>query len=139
MSDPVGRAANAALNRTAEPLPRYARDDASRRAAPSLRSGQAEPPSRRAAEPAGSGKTPREKLQQASHDLEGLFVNELFKAMRASLPQGDGILGQAPGQDMFQGMMDEKLAATYATKSAHGIGEALYRQLSRRLTDGSQP
>jgi flagellar protein FlgJ len=87
---------------------------------------------------AGSGQTPQAKLKQASHDLEGLFVNELFKAMRATVPQ-DGILGPPEGQDMFQGMMDEKLAATYASKSNHGIGDALYRQLSRRLTDGSQP
>jgi flagellar protein FlgJ len=85
---------------------------------------------------ASSGKTPREKLRQASHDLEGLFVNELFKAMRATIPEDGGILGSAPGQDMFQGMMDEKLSAMYAGKSNHGIGDALYRQLSRRLTDG---
>ena len=109
MSDPVGRSAQAAISRAAEP------------------------PGRRAAT------TPQEKLKQASHDLEGLFVNELFKAMRATLPQGDGILGSAPGQDLFQGMMDEKLSAIYAGKSQHGIGDALYRQLSRRLTDGSQP
>lgn len=86
-----------------------------------------------------AAQSPHAKLKQASHDLEGLFVNELFKAMRATLPQGDGILGSAPGQDLFQGMMDEKLSAIYAGKSQHGIGDALYRQLSRRLTDGSQP
>jgi flagellar protein FlgJ len=88
---------------------------------------------------AASGQTPREKLQQASKDLEGLFVNELFKAMRATVPQGDGILSSAPGAELFQGMMDEKIAGLYAGKSNHGIGDALYRQLSRRLTDGSQP
>lgn len=93
----------------------------------------------RANQLAGSGKTPHQKLKQASHDLEGLFVNELFKAMRASVPQGDGIMSSAPGDDLFQGMMDEKIAGLYAGKSNHGIGEALYRQLSRRLTDGSQP
>lgn len=131
MSDPIGKAA---LSRAAEPRP-------SPLGSPQGDPGRGSPsgPSRRTAELAGSGKTPREKLKQASHDLEGLFVNELFKAMRASLPQGDGILGQAPGQDMFQGMMDEKLAAVYAGKSQHGIGDALYRQLSRRLTDSGQP
>lgn len=109
MSDPIGRAAQSAVSRAAEPRSR------------------------------ATAESPREKLKQASHDLEGLFVNELFKAMRATLPEEGGILGSAPGQDLFQGMMDEKLAAMYATKSNHGIGDALYRQLSRRLTDGSQP
>ena len=106
MSDPVGRAAPSALSRAAEPRSR------------------------------ATAESPREKLKQASHDLEGLFVNELFKAMRATIPEGGGILSNAPGQDMFQGMMDEKLSAMYAAKSDHGIGDALYRQLSRRLTDG---
>ncbi len=109
MSDPIGRSAQSAIRRAAEP------------------------PSRPAA------LSPQAKLKQASHDLEGLFVNELFKAMRSTVPQDGGILGSAPGQDLFQGMMDEKLSAIYAGKSQHGIGDALYRQLSRRLAGGSQP
>ncbi len=117
MSDPIGRVAANAVSQAADTHSRRVGDVNS---------------------VAGSGKTPREKLRQASHDLEGLFVNELFKAMRATLPQ-DGILSSAPGQDMFQGMMDEKLADMYATKSVHGLGESLYRQLGRRLQDGSQP
>jgi flagellar protein FlgJ len=79
------------------------------------------------------------KLRQAAHDLEGLFVAELFKAMRETVPE-DGILSQAPGQDLFQGMMDDRIAELYAGRSPGGLGEALYRQLSRRLPDeGSRP
>lgn len=121
MSDPIGRTAQLALSRAADPRPS------------SLERGSVSGPGRPTAN------TPLEKLKKASHDLEGLFVNELFKAMRATLPQGDGILGSAPGQDLFQGMMDEKIAGLYAGKSNHGIGDALYRQLSRRLTDSGQP
>lgn len=72
------------------------------------------------------------KLRKAAHQLEGLFVNELLKAMRETVPE-DGIIGQAPGQEMFTGMMDERIADLYAGRSEHGLGEALYRQLSRRL------
>jgi flagellar protein FlgJ len=79
------------------------------------------------------------RLRKAAHELEGLFVAELFKAMRATVPE-DGILSQAPGQDLFQGMMDDRIADLYAGRSSHGLGEALYRQLSRRLPDeGSRP
>ena len=83
--------------------------------------------------------TQHAKLRKAAHDLEGLFVAELFKAMRATVPE-DGILSRAPGQDLFQGMMDDKIADLYAGRSQHGLGESLYRQLSRRLPDeGSRP
>lgn len=73
-----------------------------------------------------------ETLRRASHDLEGVFVNELFKAMRDTVPQ-DGLLSADPGQDLFAGMLDERLAAVYSQRAHGGIGEALYRQLSRRL------
>lgn len=79
------------------------------------------------------------KLRKAAHDLEGVFVGELFKAMRATVPD-DGVIGEAAGQDLFQGMMDDRVAELYAGRSQGGLGEALYRQLSRRLPDeGSRP
>lgn len=79
------------------------------------------------------------KLRKAAHDLESVFVGELFKAMRATVPD-DGIIGQAEGQELFQGMMDDRIADLYAGRSQGGLGEALYRQLSRRLPEeGSRP
>ncbi len=83
---------------------------------------------------AGASDAAHARLRQAAHQLEGLFVNELFKAMRQTV-SADGIIGQAPGQELFQGMMDERIADLYAGRSEHGLGEALYRQLSRRLPD----
>ena len=91
------------------------------------------------AEPTAAATGPHARLRKAAHDLEGLFVAELFKAMRATVPE-DGILSQAPGQELFQGMMDDRIADLYAGRSRGGLGEALYRQLSRRLPDeGSRP
>jgi peptidoglycan hydrolase FlgJ len=79
------------------------------------------------------------KLRKAAHDLEGVFVAELFKAMRETVPEG-GILEDSPGQELFQGMMDDRVADLYAGRSPGGLGEALYRQLSRRLPDeGTRP
>lgn len=77
---------------------------------------------------------PRTRLRKASHDLESVFINELFKAMRETVPD-DGILAQDPGQGLFTGMLDERIAQSYAGQGRSGIGEALYRQLSRRLPD----
>ena len=75
---------------------------------------------------------PAEALRRAAHDLEGVFVNQLFKAMRETVPQ-DGIFSTDPGQDLFTGMLDERLAQLYGQRAHGGIGDALYRQLSRRL------
>ena len=38
------------------------------------------------------------KLQKAVGDLEGLFVQQLFKAMRDTVPKDDGIISQAESE-----------------------------------------
>jgi len=76
----------------------------------------------------------RARLRKASQDLESVFINELFKAMRQTVPD-DGLLSQDPGQDLFTGMLDERIAQSYAGQGKTGIGDALYHQLSRRLSD----
>jgi flagellar protein FlgJ len=96
-------------------------------------------PLRRSAEAPGGGMDKQHaKLHKAAQDLEGIFIGELFKAMRATVPD-DGLLSQAPGQDLFQGLMDDRMASLQAERSKGGLSESLYRQLSRRLPDASQP
>ena len=75
---------------------------------------------------------PRTQVRQLAHQLEGVFLNELFKSMRASVPQ-DGEIGAAPGQEMFTQMFDERVAAEAANHMSRGLGDALYRQLAARL------
>jgi flagellar protein FlgJ len=69
------------------------------------------------------------RLKKASHDLEGVFVNEMFKAMRQTVPE-DGMMDGGAGEQMFNGMMDEKLSADVASSWERGLGAAVYRQLS---------
>jgi flagellar protein FlgJ len=89
--------------------------------------------------PIGAAKTPadpREKLRALSGQLEAVFINQLFQAMRATVPE-DGPTEAAAGQEMFTSMLDDRLAGEAAQRMQHGIGEALYRQLSRGLPAGS--
>lgn len=85
----------------------------------------------RAPAPAPAGQ--RAQVRKLAHQLEGVFLDQLFKAMRESVPK-DGLTGSAPGQEMFTQMFDEKMAMEAAARSgSHGIGDALYRQLAARL------
>ncbi len=72
---------------------------------------------------------PDAKLKKAVGDLEGVFVQQLFKAMRETVPQGDGIVSGGSGEDIFTSLMDQHLAAETPHQWQGGIGEALYRQL----------
>jgi flagellar protein FlgJ len=82
--------------------------------------------------------TPDEKLRKATGDLEGVFVQELFKAMRETVPEG-GIVDGGPGEDMFSSMMDQTISSEAASGWERGLGAALYRQLRPLLGAEAAP
>lgn len=77
------------------------------------------------------------RLRKVAQQLEGVFVHELFKAMRQTVPH-DGVIDGGAGEEMFQSMMDQHIADQLPAKWEHGLGAAVYRQLRGSL-DGAQP
>jgi flagellar protein FlgJ len=73
------------------------------------------------------------KLRKSVDDLQGLFVAQLYKAMRDTVPQDEGIVSGGSGEEIFTGLMDEHIAADTPKHWSGGISEALYRQLRRGL------
>jgi len=82
---------------------------------------------------AAAPKNESEDLRRISHELEGLFLRQLLQAMRATLPEG-GLCERSAGDEVFTSLLDDQLANLAAQRMQKGIGEALYRQLSQRLT-----
>ena len=73
---------------------------------------------------------PQEKqMRKAAADLQGMFVQQLYKTMRASVPTDGGIVAQSQGEELFAGLMDERLAADTGTRWHRGLGDAIYRAL----------
>lgn len=70
------------------------------------------------------------RLRAAAHLLESSFYEELFQAMRSTVPEG-GVVSGGSGEDMFQSMMDQNIAEAAAMKSEDGLGSALYRYFVR--------
>jgi len=56
-------------------------------------------------------------------------VQQLYKAMRETVPQQEGIVSGGAGEDIFTGLLDQHLAAETPKQWEHGIAQALYRQL----------
>jgi flagellar protein FlgJ len=84
------------------------------------------------------------KLRKTALQLEGLFVQRMFAAMRETVPQ-DGIMAQSSAESTFSSLLDEKMAEQAPTQwsGAHSLAEALYRQLRARIepaaAEGSAP
>lgn len=74
-----------------------------------------------------------DRLREAAHDLEGVFLSQLFKAMRETVPKSEGFFGSSGGEDMFSEMLDEIFGQLAAQQLKGGVGDALYRQLSRHF------
>jgi peptidoglycan hydrolase FlgJ len=68
-------------------------------------------------------------MRKAAKDLEGLFVQQLFKSMRETVPTDGGLTARTQGEDLFTGLMDESVAADTGTRWHRGLSDAIYRAL----------
>lgn len=72
------------------------------------------------------------KLKKSAQQLEGVFVQQMFKAMRDTVPS-DGMFSGGSGEQMFTGLLDERMAADTPAKWNHGLSEAIYKHLRQAL------
>ena len=79
-----------------------------------------------AAPPGASGPSDDARLRAAARQLTGVFAQQLFKAMRATVPQGEGAVDGGSGEEMFTGLLDEHLAGAAWAES---LAEAVYRRM----------
>lgn len=77
-----------------------------------------------------------EELRKLSRDFEAVFVQTLFKEMRATVPEG-GLLKRGMAETAFVEMLDAEVAKSAVQRQGYGIADALYRQLLGDLGPGS--
>jgi Rod binding domain-containing protein len=73
------------------------------------------------------------RLKKATRDFESLFILNILKAMRRTIPQ-TGFLDGGLGQDVYNSMFDMELAKKMADNSAGSLAEILYRSLEKHLS-----
>jgi flagellar protein FlgJ len=87
--------------------------------------------------PTGGADAKAERLRGVARDLEGVFVEQLFKAMRETVPDG-GVVDGGSGEEMFTGLLDQKMSALAPDQWERGLSDALYRQLRGRVGVGEE-
>lgn len=78
------------------------------------------------------------RLQGTAHQLEGVFVLQMLKAMRATVPKG-GIAEASNGEETFTSMLDQKIADRIPAQWKHGLTDALMKQLVARDMETNKP
>ena len=67
------------------------------------------------------------QLKKACADFESIFIYNIFKSMRKSLPQ-NGLFGNSQEQKVYKSMADQAMAENIARGKGMGLGELLYNQ-----------
>ncbi len=73
-----------------------------------------------------------ESLRKVCRQFEEAFVQQMFKQMRATVPEG-GLFDNGNDYQIYRDMMDAQIAQSVAQRGELGIGDMLYNQLSRSL------
>ena len=73
-------------------------------------------------------------LKASAQQMEGLFVQQLFQAMRANIPT-DGLMERGPGEDLFNSLLDQRIAENVAEKGSgpRDLSTSLFDALRERL------
>jgi len=78
-------------------------------------------------------------LHSAATQLEGVFLDMLFSAMRETVPK-ESVFGQeSSAEETFQSMLDEQRSQAVAQSGSFGIAKVLEEQLKQSvLSDASR-
>jgi len=80
------------------------------------------------------------RSEKAFKDLEALFLHELVKEMRKTVPEDEGIFGKSAATTTFQEMLDEVFSQAMAESGQFGIAKQLaaeVRMQEERAASGS--
>lgn len=68
-------------------------------------------------------------LRESSREFETIFVMEMYKAMRKSIPEG-GLFEKNNSTEIYQEMLDMETARAATKGKGLGLAEAMFNQLA---------
>ncbi len=72
-----------------------------------------------------------QELKEACQQLEALFLYQLLRAMRKTIPRS-GLFGGSFGMTLYEDLVDQQYALLLARQGVTGIGEMIYKQLQQQ-------
>lgn len=72
------------------------------------------------------------KLRKATQQFAGIFIYQMIKAMRKTVPK-NGLIYGGMSEDIWQSFLDTKYADQIAQNANFGLAKKLYDQLSNGL------
>lgn len=73
-----------------------------------------------------------QELKKACEEFEAYYVQQLFKEMRKTIPDG-GMFEESNEKDIYTDMLDTEYSAVISKSNGTGIADVLYKQLSPKI------
>ena len=71
------------------------------------------------------------QLKRAAIEMESWFINQMFQAMRRTVPEGEGMFEMSNAERIWRDMLDEQTSQNLAESGGLGLAASLYEQLNR--------
>lgn len=71
-----------------------------------------------------------DRLKQACREMESVFLHQMIKAMRQTIPNS-GLLGGGPGHELYQSLFDMEMSRALARKEGIGLGKVMVENFTR--------
>ncbi len=81
-------------------------------------------------------KIDEEKLKKACMEFESIFVQQLLKSMRQTIPES-GVFGESSQKNLFQSLFDQELSRNLANQRGLGVGKMLFDQMWKKREEDS--
>jgi flagellar protein FlgJ len=72
-------------------------------------------------------------LKEACRDFEAIFLQQMLKSMRQTVPK-NGLMDGGMAEEIFEDMLYENYAEKMADSADLGLADMLYRQISQNHT-----
>ena len=77
------------------------------------------------------------KLKKACNELEAVFASMMFKQMRNTVRKS-GLIDGGTAEEMYEDMLFDKYAEEISKGKGIGLGDILYKQLSKSMKKESE-
>jgi flagellar protein FlgJ len=74
----------------------------------------------------------KKKLKAVCKEFEGIILNMMFRQMKATVPKSD-FFPDSISREIYESMLDARLMEEAAKNGGIGLGETLFKQLSKRF------
>jgi flagellar protein FlgJ len=78
----------------------------------------------------------KKELEAVCQEFEGIILNMMFRQMKATVPKSELFPGNT-AREVYESMLDDSLMEEAAKNGGIGLGETLFKQLSR-FKEGAQ-